>query len=95
MKLRVRYSAAVGALLMLTGCATKPIIDTAGLDMQIYAEDMQHCEQVADQVPGDEIVAQSAAAGAVWAATPPNGNATNNMSNTARRTDELGLRPNE
>jgi len=36
--------------------------------MEIYREDMQHCEQVAKQVPGDEIVAQSAAAGAVWGA---------------------------
>lgn len=68
MNLRAGYSASACAVLLLTGCATKPIVDTTGLDMEIYRQDLQHCEQVAEQVPSDEIIAQSAGAGAIWGA---------------------------
>lgn len=48
----------------VSGCASKPIIDTAGVDMQQYQADLADCEQVANQVPTDEMVVASAGFGA-------------------------------
>jgi outer membrane murein-binding lipoprotein Lpp len=51
--------------LVLSGCASRPIVDTAGLDMQQYQADMADCEQVAQQVDVGSSVAVSAGLGAL------------------------------
>lgn len=53
------------ALSLCAACASKkPIIDTAGVDMDQYARDLADCEQVATQVDTGGTAAKSAAAGA-------------------------------
>ena len=58
----------MGLLLALSLCAAcaskKPIIDTAGVDMEQYERDLADCEQVATQVDTGGTAAKSAAAGA-------------------------------
>jgi hypothetical protein len=50
---------------LLAGCASKPIIDTAGVDMQQYHDDMADCDSIAQQVDVDGSVAASAGLGAL------------------------------
>jgi hypothetical protein len=50
--------------LLLTACASKPIVDTKGVDMVQYQEDLQDCAEIAEQVDTTNQVAKSAAAGA-------------------------------
>lgn len=50
--------------LLLTACASKPIIDTKGVDMVQYREDLQDCTVIAEQVNTGKTVAKSAGAGA-------------------------------
>lgn len=53
------------ALSLCVACASKkPIIDTAGVDMDQYQRDLAACEQVATQVDTAGTAAKSAAAGA-------------------------------
>ena len=53
------------ALALCAGCASKkPIIDTAGVDMDQYERDLADCEQIATQVDTGGTAAKSAAAGA-------------------------------
>lgn len=53
------------ALSLCAACASKkPIIDTAGVDMDQYERDLADCEQVATQVDTGGAAAKSAAAGA-------------------------------
>lgn len=51
--------------LILPGCASRPIIDTAGVDMQQYQVDLAECEKIAQQVDVDASVAGSAGLGAL------------------------------
>jgi len=51
--------------LMATACASKPVIDTAGVDMEQYQADLADCEQVASQVDAEAMVVQSAGLGAL------------------------------
>jgi outer membrane lipoprotein SlyB len=50
--------------LLLTACASKPIIDTLGVDLVQYQEDLQDCAEIAEQVGVAGQVAKSAGAGA-------------------------------
>ena len=50
--------------LLLTACASKPIIDTKGVDLVLYQEDLQDCAEIAEQVDTKSQVAKSAGAGA-------------------------------
>ena len=52
-------------LSLCSACASKkPIIDTAGVDMDQYERDLADCEQVSTQVDTGGTAAKSAAAGA-------------------------------
>jgi outer membrane lipoprotein SlyB len=51
--------------LTLSGCASRPIIDTAGVDMQQYHVDLAECEKIAQQVDVDASIAGSAGLGAL------------------------------
>jgi outer membrane lipoprotein SlyB len=51
--------------LTLSGCASRPIIDTAGVDMQQYQVDLAECEKIAQQVDVDASIAGSAGLGAL------------------------------
>ena len=50
--------------LLLTACASRPIIDTKGVDLVQYQEDLQDCAEIAEQVDTGTMVAKSAGAGA-------------------------------
>ena len=51
--------------LVLSGCASKPIVDTYNVDMVQYQKDLDQCLDVAGQVESGKKVASSAAAGAL------------------------------
>jgi outer membrane lipoprotein SlyB len=51
--------------LMLPGCASRPIIDTAGVDMQQYQVDLAECEKIAQQVDVEASAVGSAGLGAL------------------------------
>jgi outer membrane lipoprotein SlyB len=57
------------ALLMLGACKSltvyEPIIDSQGVDMSAYEEDLQQCRDYGDQVQVGQTAAQGAARGAV------------------------------
>jgi len=53
------------ALLLLAACASKPIVDTAGVDMEQYRIDYEECQQIANQVDTGEAVVASAGIGAL------------------------------
>lgn len=50
--------------ILLSSCATGPIIDPKGVNMAQYEKDKADCEQVAEQVNTAGKVGKSAAAGA-------------------------------
>ncbi len=62
----------VGAALLLSACAgnrnipgdSGVIVDTQGVDMATYEQDLQECEAYADQVPVGERAATGAVVGA-------------------------------
>ena len=56
--------AKVMSVLILAGCASKPIVDTYNVDMVQYQKDLADCEQIAKQVATGQITAKSAAFGA-------------------------------
>ena len=49
--------------LLITACASKPIIDTYKVNMVQYQKDLDQCEQIAEQVESGQITAKSAAFG--------------------------------
>lgn len=57
---------AAGMVVLLAGCsgATGPIIDTKGVDMAHYQQDLAECEAYATQVSTGTAVAKGAAGGA-------------------------------
>jgi hypothetical protein len=55
---------ALVAVVVLAGCASKPIIDTYNVDMVQYEKDLGQCEEIARQVEAGKITAGSAAFGA-------------------------------
>lgn len=53
-------------LLLLAGCASyRPIIDTRGVNMQAYENDLANCQAYASQISPGANAAGTAAAGAV------------------------------
>lgn len=50
--------------LLLSACASKPIIDSKGVDMVQYQADLEDCVLVAEQVQTGQQIAKSAGAGA-------------------------------
>jgi hypothetical protein len=50
--------------IVISACASKPIIDTYNVDMVQYEKDLADCEQVAEQVATGTLTAKSAAFGA-------------------------------
>jgi len=54
----------VVSVLTLPACASKPIIDSKGVDMVQYQADLEDCVLVAEQVQTGNMVAKSAGAGA-------------------------------
>lgn len=55
----------IGCICMLpAACASKPIIDSKGVDMVQYQADLQDCAQIAEQVETGKQIAKSTGAGA-------------------------------
>jgi len=50
--------------LVPAACASKPIIDSKGVDMVQYQADLQDCVQIAEQVETGKQIAKSSGAGA-------------------------------
>ena len=50
--------------MLLVACASKPIIDSKGVDMVQYQADLQDCAQVAELVETGKQIAKSTGAGA-------------------------------
>lgn len=67
MSLYTIISSMTGACLvvLLAGCASKPIIDTKGVNMAKYDEDLSECTAYAEQVEITRRAAGGAVAGAV------------------------------
>lgn len=51
--------------LILSGCSTQPIVDTQGVDMAQYNQDLQDCKAYAAQVNQGKQAGQSALFGAL------------------------------
>lgn len=69
---RSRHVVLLGAVAVLAACSSAPgpIVDTKGVNMTAYHEDLADCEGYAEQVRIEQGVARGAAAGgAVGAAT--------------------------
>ncbi len=68
------------ALIALGACSAQPdpIIDTKGVNMSVYEQDLEQCRTYAEQIPVAAGVAKSATAGAAVGgavgAVRPNGN---------------------
>ena len=56
--------AMLASLLVLTACASKPVVDTYRVDMEKYAQDLAECEHVAGQLESGKTIAKSATLGA-------------------------------
>jgi len=57
------YLVVFSASALLSACASKPIIDTYNVNMVQYQQDLEDCEQIAEQVESGNITAKSAAFG--------------------------------
>ena len=70
MKPSIKQTALVAALALVLGaCASKgPIVDTQGVDMSRYDQDLAQCETYASQVNTGEQAGKSAAAGGLLGA---------------------------
>jgi outer membrane lipoprotein SlyB len=55
---------ALTAAVLISACASKPIVDTYNTDMVQYQRDLADCENVAEQVESGKITGKSAAFGA-------------------------------
>ena len=53
------------ALMIIAGCASKPIIDPKGVNMVKYDQDLNECDAYADQVEVTKRAAGGPAGGAV------------------------------
>lgn len=50
--------------MLLVSCASKPVVDTKGIDAAQYKQDLAECEEVATQLESGKTIAKSAAFGA-------------------------------
>jgi hypothetical protein len=57
------YLIVLAATVLISACASKPIIDTQNVNMVQYQKDLEDCENVAEQVQSGQITAKSAAFG--------------------------------
>jgi hypothetical protein len=55
--------------LLLSSCASRPVIDTKGIDIDAYKTDLAECEQVAEQLESGKNIAKSAGFGALLRGT--------------------------
>ena len=53
------------AMFVVAGCASRPIVDTTGVDMQQYHADVEECHRLTEQVNGADRVVNSAGFGAL------------------------------
>jgi outer membrane lipoprotein SlyB len=83
----IRTVAGLWAVFVITGCAQQPIIDTKGVNMAQYNQDLADCQTYADQVLVGRKALGGAAAGAVVGAAI--GAAVGN-SDTAQRAAGVG-----
>ena len=61
---RIMYWFTLLGIVAAVGCAgSKPIIDSAGIDMEQYEIDLAECEQISEQV--EQKAGESAAGGAI------------------------------
>ena len=74
--------ACAAASLLIAGCANKPIIDTKGVNMAQYQNDLSDCQAYAQQVDVTRKAAGGAVAGAAVGAV---GGAAVGDSDTAKR----------
>ena len=58
------FLAPVAICFLMSGCASKPIVDTYNVDMVQYQKDLAECQDIAEQVESGKITASSAAFGA-------------------------------
>ena len=66
------FVCAAGIVLLLASCrqvdeitGNRPIVDTKGVDMEVYEADLEDCYGFADQVEADNKILTGAATGAV------------------------------
>ena len=64
MTFRYRLLSPVVLVLFLIGCASKPVIDNKGVDMQAYEQDLAECQDIVEQLESGKTIAKSAAFGA-------------------------------
>ena len=62
-RIRINWLILMGLAVLVAGCASRPIIDTTGVDMARYRADLAECEQVAKQVQTGTTVAKSSVVG--------------------------------
>jgi hypothetical protein len=61
---RIMYCITLFGIVVAAGCAgSKPIIDSAGIDMEQYNTDLAECEQISEQV--EQKAVKGAAGGAI------------------------------
>ena len=60
----INTSSIAFCVLLISACASRPIIDTQNVDMVQYEKDLENCEEVAEQVAAGEITLSSTAFGA-------------------------------
>lgn len=60
---RTFYLVVITVTLVISACASKPIIDTYNVNMVQYQKDLDQCEHIAEQVESGKITAKSAAFG--------------------------------
>ena len=57
-----------GSLFLLSSCASKTIVDTKGIDLEVYEQDLKECTALAEQLETGQTTAKSAAFGAALGA---------------------------
>lgn len=62
---RPSYVLTIFFISLLSACASRPVIDPKGVDMQAYKNDLKECEEVTKQLESGENIAKSAAFGAL------------------------------
>lgn len=52
------------SFLLLISCASRPVVDTKGIDIETYQQDLAECEEVSKQLESSKNIAKSAVFGA-------------------------------
>ncbi len=64
-KRRFNVLVTAAAIVLLSSCASRPVIDPYGVDMAQFQRDLEDCEAIAGQIDSGGQVAQSALLGAL------------------------------